>query len=84
MNYTKQEIIEQVCDIVGMAYHSIGDYTHACDCFCGENTDCGYQYENDGITVDYVRKAVLNQLKKDGYHIHDKWDVNTGKYIGGV
>jgi hypothetical protein len=78
---TKEEVVEQVCAIVAIAYHSIGNYESASDGFCNRCTRYASNetYRNDGKAIDYVREAVVNQLKKDGYKIHEGFDSITGK-----
>ena len=78
----RQEAIREACDIVGLAYHSVGDYSHASDGFCDEcekHQSHLSNYSNQGTALDYVRKAVLNQLKADGFEIDHRFDPGTGK-----
>lgn len=35
-------------------------------------------YRNEGVTIVYVRQAVMEKLKKDGYTICEGFDQETG------
>jgi len=79
---TREEAIIEVCAIVALAYRSIGDYSKPSDGFCercmrlqGGN----FNYQNAGEVIEYVRLAVVKQLKMDGYSIHHSFDPKTGK-----
>ena len=80
----KQDAIRTACEIVSLAYRSIGDYTHASDGFCDEcekHQSHLSNYSNQGKALDYVRKAVLNQLKADGFEIDSRFDQVTGEEL---
>jgi len=76
----RTQVIQELCGIVGMVYRSIGDYSHPSDGFCDKciENHPGWNFQHDGITIEYVRKAVLAQLKRDGYAINEGWDPETG------
>jgi hypothetical protein len=79
---TREEAIVQACEVMALASHSIGDYSKAADGFCFKcpaATSPGWYYRNEGHIFDYVRKAVLNQLKADGYTCAKSFDPETGK-----
>jgi len=65
---TRKEVIKEACEIVGLAYNSIRDYSTASDCFCRDDIDDDY-YRNDGAAISYVRQAVIKALQEDGYKI---------------
>lgn len=73
----RQETIEAVCEIIGVAYNTIGDYSHASDCFCEE---CQF-YRNEGKAIEYVRRAVNRALIADGLTPIRNIDESTGEYI---
>lgn len=82
---TREEAIREACSIVSLAFRSIGDFEFASDGFC---RDCevswmtfGDGYHNAGKALDYVRAAVLDALKRDGYEIADGFDPDTGREI---
>lgn len=82
---TREEATREACRIVSLAYHSIGDYSRASDGFCAE---CkahwgafGDGYHNDGGAIDYVRAAVVDALRRDGYAIADGFDPVTGREL---
>jgi hypothetical protein len=82
MNMTRSEAIEEVCAIVGLAYHSIGNYSYPSDGFCDKcNNKCKDAYQNSGEVIDYVRQAVRHQLINDGFSIAEGFDPKTGKEI---
>ncbi len=62
---TRQEVIENVCETVGIIFVSRKDYRFASDCFCKENP--GFNHE--GYTLEYLRQAVIEKLQRDGYEI---------------
>lgn len=81
---TKQEAIRETCSIVGLVYRAMSDYTKSSDGFCDICASQGFMtYSNDGHTIEYVRKAVLNQLKNDGYDLSNiveyGFDPETGR-----
>jgi hypothetical protein len=75
---SKDKAIQEVCAIVGLAYHTIANYEHASDGFCSKCSH-GYSYQNSGKAIEYVRQAVLLRLKQDGYTIADGFNPVTGK-----
>lgn len=84
MSLTRKEATREACSITGLAFKSIGDYSYSSDGFCdlcpfGEGNHHEGSYQNSGIILDYVRRAVLEKLKRDGYKIHEKFDPETGK-----
>ena len=77
---TKQDAIQMACNIVGLAYHSIGDYSQASDCFCSEfigNTT----YSNSGETLRFVRDAMVEKLTREGKTLAHKFDTFTGEKL---
>ena len=89
---TRDEAIREACRIMALVYRSIDDYTYASDGFCmdcpsmrtekaGTNRYAQNTYRNDGKVFAYVRRAVLKQLKEDGYTIHPAFDPDTGEEI---
>ena len=82
---TRQEAIKEACMVFALAFHSIGKYDHPADGFCDTcpaGRDRGWNYQNSGRVFDYVRKAVLAQLKKDGHKVSAAFDAKTGKEKG--
>jgi len=80
---SKEEVIEEVCELVSMAYHSIGDYSEPNDGFCDRcQRVVGYNnYQNSGKVIHYVRNAVLEKLLVDGHSIAGGFDPLTGREI---
>lgn len=68
---TKDDVIKHVCRTVALVYRSIGDYSRASDGFCSvcEADLKGFNFQHDGITLDYVRQAVIEKLKRDGFTV---------------
>ena len=65
---TKQDAIRHACTTVGFAYNSIGDFRYPSDGFCDECEVYGdAQYQNKGDALRYVRIAVLEKLRRDGF-----------------
>lgn len=62
---TKEEVIEELCAIVWMAYKLRADYSKPCDCFCKKLPEA-FHYQNSGDMIRYVKMAVKNQLLRDG------------------
>ncbi len=80
----KQEAIRNACETMALAYRSIGDYSKASDGFCYECEDrqgSGWTYSNQGEALAYVRNAVLQQLKRDGFAIDEGYDPETGNPV---
>ena len=81
---TRQEAIQEACSIIALAYRSIRNYEYPSDGFCSKCEafqHAEWNYQNKGLTLDYVRKAVVNQLTADGYPIHSAFNPETGKEI---
>ena len=88
MNDCQRDTLREICKTYAMAYKSIGDYTYASDGFCDM---CPYSalhdgasedsYKNDGKIIEFVRLAVVEKLKRDGYEICEWFDENTGKEL---
>lgn len=90
---TRQEAITEACEITALVYHSIGKYRHAADGFCDKcpaarrerdfpGAPPSVLYRNEGRVFAYIRKAVLAQLKKDGYAVAEGFDTRTGRCKG--
>lgn len=81
---TRNDAIKHACETVALAYHSIGDYTEPSDGFC---RDCNpsdkpaSSYLNSGNALRYVRDAVVEKLRRDGFVIEDGFDSDTGDPI---
>jgi len=77
----RDRIIQEVCSIVALAYRSLGDYSHASDGFCQhcQAQHPGWTFQHDGRTLDYVRLAVVEKLRRDGVEIAPGFDPLTGK-----
>ena len=76
---TIDESIEHACATMALAYLSIGDFSSASDGFCHRCPhDRSPHYRNGGKALEYVRRAVVAQLKRDGYTIHGGFDPETG------
>ena len=81
---SQEDAIEEACLIMALAYHSIGDYQKPSDGFCRKcpaSRSKGWTFRNDGHIFDYVRVAVLQRLKADGYSICGGFDPETGKEL---
>ena len=79
---TRDEAIREVCSIVALAYHSIGNYSQPSDGFCDmcpSGKHGAWSYQNAGRAIDYVRRAVVLLLHSDGHSIPDGFDPVTGK-----
>ena len=75
---TRIEAIREACEIVGLAYHSVGDYSKANDCFCVDYPGLG-KFSNQGGALEFVRQAVLGKLQKDGFRVFRWYDPRSGK-----
>ncbi len=64
---TKQKVIEIACAITGLVFHSMRDYNRASDGFCDKCQALGFSFNHSGDTLRYLRRAVENQLKADGF-----------------
>lgn len=67
----KEEVISNLCQTVGIVYHTIAKFENPSDCFCKDSRTMppGY-FSHTGETLEYVRKAVVNELIRDGYDPH--------------
>lgn len=69
---------------MSLAYHSVGDFTEPSDGFC-DKCPCdsvrGWHYQNSGKNFDYVRQAIMEKLKRDGFEIDAGFDPETGREI---
>lgn len=57
---------------MALAYHAIGDYSHASDGFCSKRMETqggDWGYTNEGRALEYVQNAVIAQLRRDGYTV---------------
>ncbi|HEY4963268.1 MAG TPA: hypothetical protein VIH90_01045, partial [Candidatus Saccharimonadales bacterium] len=69
---TENKSIETLCAITGLAFHSIGDYSYASDCFCQVHRPENWHYENQGRMINFVFDAVVEKLTRDGYTPNSK------------
>ena len=66
---TQDEVVEQVCAIVSMAWNAVDPKAEtASDGFCKRCPFRGNEmsYRNEGKGVDFVRQAVIEKIKRDG------------------
>lgn len=82
---TRVEVEREMCRIAALVYHSVGDYRRASDGFCDlcPHHHDAESFRNDGGAISYVRRAVVRQLRKDGYAIAKGFDPNTGEEVVG-
>lgn len=62
---TRDEVIEHLCETVALVYRTRDNYNKPSDGFCHKCKIFGFQHS--GLTLDYVRRAVIKQLVADGY-----------------
>jgi len=67
MSMTHDEVIEHLCRTVQIIGDTKKDYSHASDGFCKTCLSRGIRFEHAGFTLAYVREAVIEKLRKDGY-----------------
>lgn len=77
---TKAEVLEHLCITVSLVYKTIDDYTQPSDGFCHR---CPFHdklenFKHAGITLNYIREAVLEKLKMEGLRIAEGYDPKTG------
>ncbi len=82
---TRIQATEQACEIVSLAWASLG-CPGASDGFCLKCRRKQRQfrmwpsdYRNDAAGLDYVRKAVLQQLRRDGHKVAEGFNKRTGR-----
>lgn len=80
---TRDQVMNEACAILALAFHSIGDYTKPNDGFCSR---CPAQhgsvdFQSGGEVLAYVRLAVVEKLTRDGHAIHQGFDDVTGKEL---
>jgi hypothetical protein len=68
---TREEAIAHACKTIGIAFHSIRDYSKASDCFCSEHSRFVSTFANQGHVLEYVREAVTEKLIRDGFTVDD-------------
>ena len=79
---TREEVINEVCEIVALVYRSTGDYTYACDGFCSaceKKQGPLWSYRNDSSALTFIRQAVLEKLQQNGIKVHPDFDPRTGR-----
>jgi hypothetical protein len=78
---TKDEAITEVCAIIGLAFHSLKDYSHLSDGFCSTCNLSNDAFRNEGRMIKYVRMAVVQRLKREGIPIAAGFHKQTGKEL---
>lgn len=80
---TKQDVLRELCSIVGLVYEALDDYSEPSDGFCDRCPwhDQPDRFQHSGRTVEWVRAAVVEKLKRDGKAIPDGFDPETGREI---
>ena len=79
---TRDEAIREACALISLVYHSRAKYRHSSDGFCSKSEahqGAEWDYRNAGKALAYARRAVVRQLKRDGYAIARGFDEETGK-----
>lgn len=80
---SREEVIVECCEIVGLAFNSISDMSHPADCFCPRlKPDPTFQHHPQ--TLAFVREAVLEKLKREGVKIDPRFDEITGRVKHGL
>ena len=64
---TKEQVLEEYCKIQSLVYRSIANYSSPSDGFCRK---CPFAndlegYRHSGVTIKYIRDAVIEKLQKD-------------------
>jgi hypothetical protein len=74
---TQVEVVREMCRIMSLAYKSIGDYDEPSDGFCDlcPNSYDQESFRHSGETLDYVRRAVVEKLLRDGFSVAKGFDV---------
>lgn len=82
-NFKPNEVLREYCRISALAYSSIGDYNYASDGFCDvcPNHNRPENYRNNGLVIAFVREAVLEKLKREGFSINEAFDPATGELL---
>lgn len=75
---TRPQVIENLCRTVSLAYLAVGDHSHASDCFCHENKDPNH-FQHQGKTLEFVRQAVIEKLRREVHHTRLEKAANTLK-----
>lgn len=74
---THEAVIRHLCETVATVYRTIGDYAHESDGFCHRcppQTDPNaWNFRHRGLTLEYVRVAVLEKLTRDGLKPSPQW-----------
>lgn len=68
---TKAEAIHSACYVIATAYHGLGDYSDACDCFCDEQNSALIRESDEYFrsapgTFLYATEAILSRLLSEG------------------
>lgn len=62
---TRNDVIKHLCRTVGLVYGSLKDFTAPSDGFCEDCKEVG-NFQHSGITLAFVRQAVIEKLQRDG------------------
>ena len=74
---SREQIIELLCEITGLVFHSIRDYSEPSDCVCGSHRCPGFSFAHSGRTVAWIRQAVVEKLERDGIPIADGYSAHA-------
>lgn len=70
---TKQECIEQMCALSSLAVNAVIGFDNPNDCFCRKARFHGEDFRHTGEGIAFVRAAVVEKIKRDGYKIPPGW-----------
>ena len=70
---TAEKMITKFCALQSAVAHTRKDYENANDCFCPESSfkEDPDLYRNDETAYDYIRQAVIEKLKADGFDVSE-------------
>lgn len=75
-------IEKEFCELQSMVWNTLGLFSDANDGFCNACPHSGRSsFRSSGKVLDYIRRAAVTLLKKQGFKIAEGFDSLTGKLL---
>lgn len=78
----QKEVIRDLCSLQALVWNCLDpNATTSSDCFCEKQSMKGESYRHENLSLEYIRNAVVEKLKADGYTFPEGYEPVLGREI---